>query len=97
VKFSVHATAELELTQAAIYYRKRGGQALAESLIGEFERACALLHAYPTIGAPWKEAARLLPLERFPYCVVYLLSSDAVRIVAFAHQRRKLGFWRGRR
>jgi plasmid stabilization system protein ParE len=47
VKFSIHDAAERELLDAARYYRERGGRQLAESLLEEFERAYALLRAFP--------------------------------------------------
>jgi plasmid stabilization system protein ParE len=97
VKFSIHGAAERELLDAAKYYRERGGPQLAESLVEEFERAYALLRAFPNIGAAWRKTARLLPIERFPYSLVYYIRSDEVRIIAFAHQRRRQGFWRRRR
>jgi len=76
---------------AARYYRERGGRQLAESLLEEFERAYALLRAFPNIGAVWRKTNRLLPIERFPYSLVYYVKPDEVRIVAFAHQRRRQG------
>jgi plasmid stabilization system protein ParE len=97
VKFSIHEAAERELLDAARYYRERGGPQVAGSLLEEFERAYALLRAFPNIGAVWRETARLLPIERFPYSLVYYVKSDEVRIIAFAHQRRRQGFWRRRR
>ncbi|MBV8210798.1 MAG: type II toxin-antitoxin system RelE/ParE family toxin [Burkholderiaceae bacterium] len=97
MKFSIHGAAERELLDAAQYYRERGGPQLAESLVEEFERAYALLRAFPNIGARWRSTARLLPIERFPYSLVYYMRSDEVRIIAFAHQKRKQGFWRRRR
>jgi len=97
VKFSIHEAAERELSDAAGYYRERGGPKLAESLLDEFERAYGLLRAYPNIGAIWRKSTRLVPIERFPYSLVYYVMADQVRIVAFAHQRRKSGFWRARR
>jgi plasmid stabilization system protein ParE len=93
---SIHVAAEGELLEAAMYYRTHGGEQLAANLLDDFERACALLHSFPGIGASWGTRARILPLEHFPYCIVYHFNSDQLRIVAFAHQRRKQGFWRWR-
>ena len=37
---------------------------------------------------------RRLVLERFPYIIVFTYDEVEVRIVAFAHGRRKPGYWR---
>ena len=97
MKFTIHEAAERELLDAAKYYRERGGSELADGLLEEFERAYGLLRSFPYIGATWRRETRLLPIERFPYGLVYYVKSDEVRIVAFAHQSRKQGFWRKRR
>jgi len=36
-------------------------------------------------------------VPNFPYQVAYRLGSDDIRIIAFAHLRRRPGFWRHRR
>jgi hypothetical protein len=38
-----------------------------------------------------------MPLRRFPYSIVYLLLPEEIRVLAIAHQRRKPGYWSGRR
>jgi len=40
--------------------------------------------------------ARRAPVSGFPYHVVYLTTSDAIRVLAFAHYRRRPGYWLGR-
>jgi plasmid stabilization system protein ParE len=35
-------------------------------------------------------------LRRFPYCVLYAIESDRVRILAVGHQRRRPDYWRHR-
>lgn len=36
---------------------------------------------------------RRLVLERFPYSIIFTYDDAEVRIVAFAHGRRKPGYW----
>jgi len=40
--------------------------------------------------------ARVLRVDRFPYSVVFLDLESQVRILAFAHGRRRPGYWRRR-
>src|SRR5439155_23348638 len=40
--------------------------------------------------------ARRIVLRRFPYAVVFLELETEVRILAFAHARRRPGYWSGR-
>lgn len=97
MNFSIHPAAEQELLDAVTFYRSRGGQQLAEKLLDEFERSIALLRDFPDIGPIWHQSARLLPIDRFPYSLVYYLDRDEVRIVAFTHQRRSRDYWSRRR
>jgi hypothetical protein len=39
---------------------------------------------------------RRVPLNRFPYTVVYRETEIEIQIVAFAHNRRKPGYWSSR-
>lgn len=39
---------------------------------------------------------RRVPVRRFPYHVVYLLTDHAVRILAVAHDRRRPDYWQHR-
>ena len=39
---------------------------------------------------------REYPLTRFPYSIVYLDDPDAIRVVAFAHHKRRRGYWKSR-
>ena len=35
-------------------------------------------------------------LTRLPYSIVYLDETDAIRVVAFAHKKRRRGYWKSR-
>ena len=39
---------------------------------------------------------RRLVLPRFPYALIYLIQADRCYIVAFAHAKRRPGYWRER-
>jgi len=50
----------------------------------------------PVPGVPVGLAVRTVPVRRFPYRVVYLLTESSVRILAVAHDRRRPGYWTDR-
>jgi len=96
VKVTIDPEAELELTDAALYYARESGADLGRAFIAEFERSVEILRANPTLGAPWRGAIRRLPLRRFPYSIVYRLRQSELEVFAIAHQSRKPGYWRAR-
>jgi hypothetical protein len=54
-------------------------------------------HAAPRVpGVSADVLARAAPATRFPYHVAYLEMPDAIRILAFAHDRREPGYWHSR-
>jgi plasmid stabilization system protein ParE len=52
----------------------------------------------PEAGSPFRDLkARRMLVAGFPYQVVYRIDSDDIRVIAFAHLKRRPGFWRHRR
>jgi hypothetical protein len=56
---------------------------------------------FPRVGVLVPRVPRDLPVRRlavtrFPYHVVYVETSEAFRILAIAHDRRKPGYWTSR-
>lgn len=93
---STHPLADGELVDGAVNYTKLVSAQLARDFISEFERSIDLLRSNPMLGAKWAGRYRRLPLPRFPYSLVYILTADRIRLIALAHQRRRPGYWRGR-
>ena len=93
----VHPEALAELNNAAAFYTERANKELGIALISEFERALSLLSSDPALGAIWRGSTRRLPLRRFPYNLVYQIKPQEIRIIALAHQRRRSGYWTGRK
>lgn len=50
--YSLHRGAELDLLEAAQFYRREGGVMLANRFLSEFERVVELLLEYPGIVTP---------------------------------------------
>lgn len=99
----VEPEADQELEEAALRYeaeRPGLGQRFLEGVAATLER----IRRFPKAGAPVPYLlenlpARRAPVKGFPYHVVYLTTTEAVRVLAFAHVRRRPGYWlsRGRR
>jgi plasmid stabilization system protein ParE len=64
--------------------------------VAEVHRVANLLVEHQALGPKLDSRHRRLPLRRFPYALIYRVDSDAVRIVAVAHRRRRPNYWRPR-
>jgi ParE toxin of type II toxin-antitoxin system, parDE len=93
---SFHSDAADELEEAAVFYES-GVAGLGKSFLDEVHRTVSLIERYPDAGAAIERNLRRVRLDRFPYAVVYRRADDAVVIIALAHQRRRPGYWRGRK
>src|SRR5262249_6004739 len=96
----IEAEASAELTEAAMWYeRKRAGLGL--EFLEAVHAAIEFITHFPQAGSsvpriPKEQQIRRVPVQRFPFHVVYLERSDAIRVLAFAHDRRSPGYWRAR-
>ena len=78
--YSLHRGAELDLAEAARFYRREGGRAVAARFLDEFERIADLLVEHPGIGTPTDAERRWFPLTGFPYSVIYRPLDSGIRI-----------------
>lgn len=86
--YSLHRGAELDLLEAAQFYRREGGAKLASRFLDEFARVAELLVQYPGLGTPADEFRRAHPLHDFPYSVIYRVANGHIRVlVVRAHMR----------
>ena len=90
-----HPDADVEVTEAVRYYEmhKLG---LGSDLLGEVERALHQILTNPEASQRIGKRVRRKSLWRFPYSLVYAVYPDRIRIVAFAHQKRRPLYWRKR-
>jgi toxin ParE1/3/4 len=93
----VAAEAERDLIDGAIFYGQEANPDLGFAFITEFERSLSVLATHPGLGAPWRVLTRRLPLRRFPYSVIYHIKGEELHVIALAHQRRRPGYWSGRK
>lgn len=96
MSYSLHPAAEEEFTSAARYYATQASRRVGEAFITDFERAAELLQYNQQPGTSAREGLRILPLQRFPYSIIYRGSTGGPVIYAVAHHRREPGYWRDR-
>ena len=94
--YHLHPDAEVDLREAAKFYRKRAGNELALTFIAEFEYSVSLLLEYPTLGAIWRNGRRRFVMRRFPYSLIHNATDQQIRILAVAHHSRRPGYWQDR-
>lgn len=92
MKLEFHPEAEQEFLESVSRYEAEV-LGLGERFDAEVQKASALLLEYPEIGPHIDGELRKLVLDRFPYYLIYFLSSETVYILAVAHERRKPGYW----
>ena len=89
--------ADRELEEAVRWYEaKRSG--LGAELLASVDVTLEQVVRFPGTGTPVPRVpaglpVRRRPVEKFPYHVVYLETADAIRVLAFAHTRRRPGYW----
>ena len=86
-----------ELTAAVKWYERQraglGGE-FFDAILATIDR----ISETPEVGSSFRTLdARRMLVAGFPYQIVYRISADEIRVLAFAHLRRRPGFWRHRR
>jgi len=86
------SAAAQEASDAAAHY-EACVPGLGSEFTAELERVANLLSGYSAAGAPLDEKHRRIPLNRFPYALIYSIDVSVVRIVAVTHRRRSPAYW----
>ncbi len=86
-----------ELHDAAAFYTESANIELGLAFVAEFERTANVILANPTLGLIFRGNRRRYLLRRFPYSVIYQVTSNELRVIAVAHHRRRPGYWAGRK
>jgi toxin ParE1/3/4 len=94
-RITFHPDADAEFTEAVRYYELRQ-PGLGLDLLSEVESALNQILASPEASQKIANRVRRKPLWRFPYNLLYAVNPDRIRIVAFAHQKRRPYYWRKR-
>lgn len=96
MRIEFHTAALQELIDSARYYESKL-PGLGVDFTSEVNRSLALLNENPEIGVVLEASYRRLLLDRFPFSLIYRTKGATLRILAVAHQRRKPGYWKGRK
>ena len=89
--------ADAEYRAAARWYEERVA-GLGIDFLDAVDATLDQIVRLPRAGAPVRRVptelqVRQAPVKRFPYRVVYLETSSAIRVLAIAHDRRRPGYW----
>jgi toxin ParE2 len=87
------AQSELEAAQAWYEKRKIG---LGDRLFAEFLVVLDNITRQPGAWDPLPGGFRRCRMNKFPYGIVYSARGDDIIVVAVAHHKRRLGYWRHR-
>ena len=90
-----HPDAGTEAVAGALWYRERSVRA-AERFIAELERAIDLIVEAPNRWPEYLHGTRRCVLLKFPYSIIYRASEARITIFAFAHAKRRPGYWKDR-
>jgi toxin ParE1/3/4 len=72
--------AQDELQEAAALYSQKATSALGLAFVAEFERVAQLVLSNPLMGAMYRGAQRRYHFRRFPYSIIYQVTTDELRI-----------------
>lgn len=87
--------AMVEARAAYMWYRKRSEVAAAR-FHDEFSRAITAIRSAPEAWPPYVHETRRYLFRRFPFYLVYRMTSEEIQVVAVVHARRRPGYWKDR-
>ena len=90
-----HPKALAEAFRSARYYNKRR-PGLGAEFFEEVDSAVNQLRADPLRHRADADGVRSWRLRRFLFRIYYFLEPNRIRILAVAHPKRRLGYWRQR-
>ena len=87
--------AEVELQEIVAHYEGKI-RGLGLDFEAEIERSLRIISDFPECCPLREDGTRRYLTHRFPYLVIYTYLNDRVWIIAFAHCKRRPGYWEGR-
>jgi len=97
VRLVIIPAALAELQDAVAFYTAQANAGVGHAFVTEFERVVNLIFVSPQLGAVFRGTRRRYFLRRFPYSIIYEATQDELRVLALAHQRRRLTYWSRRK
>jgi plasmid stabilization system protein ParE len=88
--------AEAEYREAVAWYRDRDPR-VADRFTAETRRTLEVIEAFPQIGgrvpSVHDDDIRRMPIQKFPFHIVFVNLPDRLEVVAFAHNRRRPAYF----
>jgi len=92
----IHADAQIELEEAAIWYEERR-LGLGVEFMNAIDQTLGRIAANPAAFPLWRNELRKAVVRRFTFAVFYEVTELQIRVYAFAHTRRRPGYWLSRK
>lgn len=93
---TIIAPADTELRKETTWYRDRDPR-VATEFTAEVRRALKLIEEFPQLGSRVfgvdDPLIRSFPVHAFPFRVVFMNLPDRTEVIAFAHKRRRPGYF----
>ena len=97
MKLIVLDAAQAELEEAQTYYLQHATPGVAAAFVADYEHNASRILQFPKAGTAIGKRLFILPMRHFPYSIIYQATAQTITIRAVAHQRRRFGYWAGRR
>lgn len=98
LEWHLHPEADAEYQSAAHYYALTGGLHIGEDFIDQIESAATRICEWPEAWPLWQyrqapPTVRAFHLKGFSLTVIYTVLESRVFVLAFAHEKRRPGYW----
>jgi plasmid stabilization system protein ParE len=89
----IRSEAQAEIEEALERYREETRELADRLLLVEISMSIDLICLHPKLYPMSTRNTRRRILHTFPYSIIYQEKQDVVLIVAFAHAKRRPGYW----
>jgi hypothetical protein len=93
IHFFAQAAEEVE---AELRWYAERSPAAEQMLLREIEHAISIVASAPDLWPEYLAGTQRYMLRTFPFSLIYFQEGEAILVVAFAHHRRRPGYWRRR-
>jgi plasmid stabilization system protein ParE len=96
--WSEHPEARAEYLKALAWYASVGNGTVGEDFADAADAASELILQFPHGAPPYEDnladpEIRHLHIGKFPYLLIFSVREDEVLVLAYAHERRRPGYW----
>lgn len=91
----IRTAAHADMAEAALWYEQQGA-GLGEDFLFKLDSLFSLIKNNPELFPLRQRLARMAPLKRFPYVVIYRVFDEHISVVAVLHGARDPIHWQER-